>query len=530
MFSVNLDLYVMSLNVRGLRDSIKRNAIFLFCKSKRTHCALLQETHSNDGDEKLWSNQWGDKVLFCHGTNRSAGTAILLNNFPGKVVTSKKDINGHWILCVMSLEHSFLILGNIYGYNNINQNKKLLSEIDNIIKEFKIRYPTSNVILGGDFNMVYNEWLDRSPTKFYNHQYNAHLSNFCNSLNLIDPWRTIHPDLKQFSWLKPDGSSRSRIDFWLISDWSLEQTADCLISAAPLSDHCFISLTLKPINAVKRNKGYWKFNASLLHSEAYCQGVKDIINEITDDASFSSHSSRWEFLKFRIRNFSRSFSKQLKQSFQREEANLVREISLCCSKPTTSDTDKGKLLTLQTKLDELYIHKAKGAYIRSRAKWIEDGERNSSYFCRLEKTRQVKNNIGTLLIDNKECSDPEAIAKEIYSFYNNLYSSSFSLNAAETFFDKIKGHIPQISKGFRDSCETEISHQELDKALQCLNPDRSPGPDGLTTNFYKHFWDHIKTLLFETLQETIKKIIIATNYETRCDCSYSKSRQRPQIT
>lgn len=167
MFLVNSDVCVMSLNVRGLRDSIKRKAIFLFCKSKKPHCVLLQETHSNDSDEKFWTNQWGDKILFCHGTNRSAGT--VLNNFPGNIITSKKDINGHWILCVLSTEHSFIILGNIYRYSNINQNESLLSEINSLFDELKLRYPTNNIVLGGDFNMVYNEWLDRSPTKFYNH-------------------------------------------------------------------------------------------------------------------------------------------------------------------------------------------------------------------------------------------------------------------------------------------------------------------------------------------------------------------------
>lgn len=122
-------------------------------------------------------------------------------------------------------------------------------------------------MLGGDFNMVRNKWLDCSPTKFDDHHYNLHLINFSNSLNLIDPWRTRHPDLKQFSWIKPDGSSKSRIDVWLISDCSLEQVADCFISAGPLTDHCIISLTQKPMSAAKRNKGYWKFNTSLLHSD-----------------------------------------------------------------------------------------------------------------------------------------------------------------------------------------------------------------------------------------------------------------------
>lgn len=70
---------------------IKRKSIFLFCKNEKAQCYLLQETHSNNTDEKFWSNQWGDKIVFSHGTNRSAGVAILLNNFPGKVVTTKKD-------------------------------------------------------------------------------------------------------------------------------------------------------------------------------------------------------------------------------------------------------------------------------------------------------------------------------------------------------------------------------------------------------------------------------------------------------
>lgn len=295
MFTVDSILCFISFNARGLRDSIKRKAIFLFCKSKKPQCVLLQETHSTDKDEKFWSNQWGDKILFCHGTNRSAGTAVLLNNFPGKIVTSKKSTDGHWILCVLSLKDSFIILGNIYGYNNVNQNKNLLSEIDGLVKNFKLRYPTTNIILGGDFNMVFNEWLDRSPTKFHNHHYNPHLVSFCSIHNLSDPWRFINPNLKNFSWFKPDGSIKSRIDFWLISDSVKDLISDCSISSAPLSDHCFINLTLKPSNNPKRNKGYWKLNASLLQSEKYSQGVKDIIDEIIQDPNLLSYSSKWEF-------------------------------------------------------------------------------------------------------------------------------------------------------------------------------------------------------------------------------------------
>ena len=56
MDSVDLEL---SLNVRGLRDYRKRRTVFNWLK-KHTHrnaVILLQETHSIEGDERIWKAQ-----------------------------------------------------------------------------------------------------------------------------------------------------------------------------------------------------------------------------------------------------------------------------------------------------------------------------------------------------------------------------------------------------------------------------------------------------------------------------------------
>lgn len=66
------------------------------------------------------------------------------------------------------------------------------------------------------------------------------------------------------------------------------------------------------------------------------------------------------------------------------EVNIVKEINMYCNKTSLSNNDRQKLNTLSTKLDEIYLRKAEGAYIRSRVKWMEEGERSTSYFCRLE--------------------------------------------------------------------------------------------------------------------------------------------------
>uniref|UniRef100_A0A3B4F0I0 Endonuclease/exonuclease/phosphatase domain-containing protein n=1 Tax=Pundamilia nyererei TaxID=303518 RepID=A0A3B4F0I0_9CICH len=81
----------------------------------------------------------------------------------------------------------FLILCNAYA---------------NHLKELSHKYSTNNLILGGDFNMVYDKWLDRSHSKFQSHHISSFLHNFCLELSLIDPWRLANPLVQSFSWFK----------------------------------------------------------------------------------------------------------------------------------------------------------------------------------------------------------------------------------------------------------------------------------------------------------------------------------------
>lgn len=98
----------------------------------------------------------------------------------------------------------------------------------------------------------------------------------------------------------------------------------------------------------------------------------------------------------------------------------------------------------------MYINKAKGAYIRSRARWIEEGKKNTAYFCNLEKRRQEYNSICSLMIDGQECTESKRIAIDVFNFYKNLYKSSYSEQNASSFLDKIKNLIPVIDENFKD--------------------------------------------------------------------------------
>uniref|UniRef100_A0AAX7TET7 Endonuclease/exonuclease/phosphatase domain-containing protein n=1 Tax=Astatotilapia calliptera TaxID=8154 RepID=A0AAX7TET7_ASTCA len=114
----------------------------------------------------------------------------IFKNVRNNIETHRKDNLGHWLICVLKVENTFLFLCNVYGYNKLSH-----------------KYSTNNFIVGGDFNIVCDEWLDRSLSKIQSHHINSFLHIFCLDFNLIDPWRLVNQLHQPFLWFKLDRST-----------------------------------------------------------------------------------------------------------------------------------------------------------------------------------------------------------------------------------------------------------------------------------------------------------------------------------
>lgn len=125
----------------------------------------------------------------------------------------------------------------------------------------------------------------------------------------------------------------------------------------------------------------------------------------------------------------------------------------------------------------MYIQRAQGAFIRSRAKWIGAGGKNSPYFCGLEKRRQGKTNISSLIVNDIEITEPKLISSEILKFYKQLYSSKFSNEDCHTFLKDIEKYIPKVEDDFKQICDSQITITELDRVIGRLSLNKAPGWD-----------------------------------------------------
>ena len=167
---------------------------------------------------------------------------------------------------------------------------------------------------------------------------------------------------------------------------------------------------------------------------------------------------------------------------------------------------KKSFFKLKQKFEIFSIHKAKGAQVRSRVKYIEKGEKNTNYFLGLEKSRGANNTIYEIEQNENAINDPLEILSKIESFYNNLYKKDTEVNESEESLESFTKELQFQKLTAEDyaSCDTNVTVKEMGAALMKLGNDSAPGCDGLTTPFYKFFWPKIKHLIFDSFNNAIE--------------------------
>jgi len=207
-------------------------------------------------------------------------------------------------------------------------------------------------------------------------------------------------------------------------------------------------------------------------------------------------------VKYEIGKFIRNFGSNLAKKKNNDESNLICKISSLLTKMVLSDAEKVELTHLQKALDEVYKQKAEGAFVRSRKKWIEEGEQNSSYFFRLERQQMGKNQIEKLMIDGNLCEDQRTIANFCAKFYRDLYTSKFSKQHAHSFFESLSS-VNQLENTDQIFCDSPITLKEIEEAIKSLKTNKSPGTDGLTSEFYHVFSEIIAPFLLNVFKESL---------------------------
>lgn len=218
-------LTIISYNVRGLNHPIKRKKIFNQLKKMQCSIALLQETHLSENEHIKLKREWVN-LVYSASNGKKRGVATLINR--NLAFTAEKviqDKTGRYVMVVGTVGGNEISLLNVYAPNEYDPT--FFREIANIIAG----NAKGVLIIGGDFNAVQDERLDRIPTgKGPQSSKTKTLNNFMSELGLTDPWRARNLNGKDFSFFSNVHNSYSRIDFFCLPQQYIHKVTDCWIS------------------------------------------------------------------------------------------------------------------------------------------------------------------------------------------------------------------------------------------------------------------------------------------------------------
>ena len=332
-----------------------------------------------------------------------------------------------------------------------------------------------------------------------------YLNKFCLEWGLSDVYRLNNPSTRMYTHFDKQFKTSTRLDFFLVDD-RLINLPTCVsnITHGFSTDHSYVTLSIGG-TPLKHGPGYWKFNNSHLSSEEFTQSVKAIIND-TVSSSYDSYNGLWDTIKFKIKSYAISYGKSIRKFKHAHKVLLQERIASIKDYPNYHDfPDKlSDLSHLESQLDKIIKEEMDGVILRSKAQWVEKGERCTKYFFGLEKSNGKKKSIQKLI--DSQSGEPihhqDKISDEVVKFYGNIFRSTDPpSDTVNSYIDS--STVGSIPPTLADTLDEFINMEELDQVVNSLKNNKSPGWDGLSAEFYKHFWSDIKEIIFKCFEESV---------------------------
>ena len=270
----------------------------------------------------------------------------------------------------------------------------------------------------------------------------------------------------------------------------VQSVLSCDIVPCPFSDHCGVSLSVSVPDAVPPGPGPWKINTSILAEQEYYGLVSDAWSNWRLSVShFPSLAKWWEGGKSMIKGLTIKYCVSRSRSHARDRDLIARLVDHLKAKVDAGMTScVGPYFSALEELAKFDLEAARGAQVRSRIRWVEEGECSSSYFFRLEKKRSADRWISALRAeDGSIVSSPVDLCQSFTCFYSSLYTAAPTDPVVQSsLLGNLSSSLPPDKAS---QCEGHLTVEECFVALQGMARRKAPGLDGFPMEFYLKFWD-----------------------------------------
>jgi hypothetical protein len=239
------------------------------------------------------------------------------------------------------------------------------------------------------------------------------------------------------------------------------------------SDHCALLIKIGGYVPPGPGEGRYQFKYENMwrRDPSYFQLVNS--SWVSTGQNMQDIGNALENIQMALRNWSYNSFGSVRGELKWLRARLekIRGRSLY-SGPTREERDVLKRMSELLAREEVMMRQ------RSRVQWLKDGDRNTSFFQAKCKQRKRQNFIQSLRGEDGVIFHEQ---KEIQLMGMNYFSTLFTAQE-DLQPDEVAQHVPR--KMNKTLC-SPFMENEVEQALFMMKPNKSPGPDGFTTGFFK---------------------------------------------
>ena len=198
----------------------------------------------------------------------------------------------------------------------------------------------------------------------------------------MDIWSICNPFTKRFTFRQKTPFLQRRLDYFLVSHGLQDNIIHADITPTVCTDHSAIVLQFSNSGKRQTDSSYWTFNNSLLSDNIYVSGMREQLEVLCNSESFPDDPRiQWEYLKYKIKEFSREYSMKKKRQHTAVRISLESKLKSLTESLNGNSPDElfREYEECKNHLETLYQNVTDGVMeiIRSKVDWYEKCEKSS---------------------------------------------------------------------------------------------------------------------------------------------------------
>ncbi|XP_026451352.1 uncharacterized protein LOC113351613 [Papaver somniferum] len=410
---------------------------------------LLQETkmmHCSDYDiyQICGSKNYG--WTFQQSMGNSGGMIILWNKYLLDVFDCLVGDYSISVACINKTDNFKWSLTSVYGPNNPYERPSFWEELDNVCSFWNLPW-----CIGVDFNTIL-----KCDEKKNCKNITKSMKGFA---SFIDEHDLIDLSLKgaRYTWSNNQSNPiMCKLDRFLFSP-SLELQYPCasqLDKPRPTSDHIPILLDIDDPS----------WGPSPFRFEIMC---------FLENGFVEMLELKWKALKEKLKEWNKETFGHTNKRLNTILSN-IQMLDIAAEDTPLCEIEVFKKIAHKAEFERISLMKETAWRIKSKSKWIKEGDRNIASFMKMTTARRRHNNIKQLYVDGVLTDDKFQLQDHIVNFYKHLFTEQLP----------IRPELDGIDFNSISSCESEIldvifTEEEVLSSIKNLAHDKAPGPNGL---------------------------------------------------